>query len=866
MSSKRGGGRGGNRRGKRLPDAGKPARTPAREPSRARPLAPSRPGTGGGTWPRPDAAPPADPLAPLPVSVLRWLCPPLHPSKQMPPVSAMLGQPRAMEALRLGLELYAPGYNIVVSGIVGAGRMRIVQALLEELRPLCRPSLDRVYVNNLLEPNRPRLITLPRGRALQFQSEVEELFLRIQDALVASLRSRPHKISRRLVIKASEERDRRLMDALSREAKRAGCSLVHFQGPSGSMSADIYPVFEGEAITVEALLALSSQGRVPTAERDRLLARREELLERLAEVAERGRENARKTERELRAMDRQVAAHVLAAHFQEFERNWGQEGVHTFLTDVRQHIERDLARWVAASEEQEVPPPLQSAPEHAPPPFPDEGVVPLPLPRPVRTRFQELAVHVIKYHANEDCPVVVETNPTYTNLFGTVESPREDGHIGVGAIHAGALLRADGGYLILRLADVLSEPGVWQQLKRALKSGLLEIREYDPGSGSTVGALQPEAIPIDVKILLIAEPGHYEALAREDPQFAGVFKVHAEFDTTIPVDETNLRRYADFVAWLARSEDLLPFGPDAAAAVAEAGARLGGRRDRLTTSFGELSDVVREASHLARRSGPGPVARTHVEQAAESRRNRHDLPRELVEREFRDGYLLLPTEGFEIGQVNAMTVLDTGTLAFGKPCRITAASAPGTRSASGLMNIEREVELSGPLHDKGVMILHGYLLEQFGQDGPICLQATLCFEQLYGGVEGDSASSAELYALLSSLARVPLDQGLAVTGSVNQKGEVQAISAVNEKIEGFFRLCQQRGLTGRQGVVIPRANIPDLMLGEEVVVAAAAHRFRIHAVGHIREGIELLSGEPGEAVFERVRATLARFRQMVVGL
>jgi predicted ATP-dependent protease len=831
--------------------------------SGARGIATRKGPAGGGSWPELRPPPSEDPLQPLPVASLRWTCPPLTPSPQMPSVATMLGQGRAMTALRLGLELYAPGYNIVVSGIVGAGRLRIVQSLLEELRPLCRPSPDRVYVNNLLEPNRPRLITLPRGKALQFRTDVEDLFLRIQDALVAALRSRPHKVSRRLVVKAAEERDRRLMEALSREAKRAGCSVVHFQGQGGGLSADIYPVFDGEAITVEALSALAGQGRLTAAERDALLARREELLERLAEVAERGRENARRTERDLRAMDRQVAANVLATWFGEFEQTWPQPEVGAFLADVRQHVERDLARWVAASDDPELPP--LPASHESPPSTGDEGSVLLPMPRPVRTRFQELAVHVIKYHASEDCPVVVETNPTYTNLFGTIEPAREDGHVGVGAIHAGALLRADGGYLVLRLADVLTEPGVWSQLKRALKSGLLEIREYDPGSGSTTGALQPEAIPIDVKVLLIAEPGIYDGLAHEDPQFPQVFKVHAEFDTTVPVSEENLRRYADFIGWLARSEGLLPFSPDAAAAVAEYGARLAGRRDRLTTSFGELSDVIREASHAARREGPGPVGRPHVEAAGGARQQRHDLPRELVEREFRDGYLLLPTEGFAIGQINAMTVLDTGTLAFGKPCRITAASSPGTRSASGLMNIEREVALSGPLHDKGVMILHGYLLDQFGQEGPICLQATLCFEQLYGGVEGDSASSAELYALLSSLARVPLDQALAVTGSVNQKGEVQAISAVNEKIEGFFRLCRQRGLTGRQGVVIPRANVPDLMLDAEVLGAAAAGTFRIHAVAYIGEGIRLLTGIGEHEVFERVRATLARFRELGLG-
>jgi ATP-dependent Lon protease len=836
----------------------RPAPRPHRARSQAGPL-----GAHGG--PELTLATPAQPggpgrrlparLRPLPPGRLRWHCPHLKPSRRRPKVTDLLGQTRPLLALRLGLQLYAQGYHIFVSGIMGTGRMILVQHLLEELRPACRLGPDRVYVNNLLEPNRPQLLTLPRGKAPQFQRDMEELVQRIQDGLQAALRSRPHKSSRKLVIKAAELRERRLMDALARQARHEGCALVRFQAQSGSTTADIYPLHDGEAISVEALQTLVLERKLTPAARDQLLAARDELLERLAEISERSRELMRRTERELRAMDRRVAGRVLEIYFRDFLRTWRQPEVLEYLQSVRQHVERDLERWVAADVPDE-----EAAPEGGPPPAPAGPQSPHP-PRLLQTRFHELAVHVVKTSTDDRCPVVIEPNPTYSNLFGTLAPPKSEQHAGLGTIHPGSLLRADGGYLIVRVADLLAEPGVWALLKRALKGSVVEIREYDPQTGTTVGPLQPAPIPIDLKVVLIGEPSHYEQLAGEDPQFRQTFKVHAEFDQTVPASFANLRRYADFLKWLTGREGLCPFEPDANAALAEYGARRAGRRDRLTTCFGELADIARESSFVCEQDHDASVHRRHVELAIQQRLRRNDLQRELTEREFRDGYLLLRTSGMQIGQVTALTVVDTGTAMFGKPCRITASTAAGGRGDSGVLNIEREVALSGPIHDKGVLIMHGYLLDQFGHDGPICLQATLCMEQLYAGVEGDSASSAELYALLSSLSRLPIDQALAVTGSVNQKGELQSVGGVNEKIEGYYRLCKMRRLTGTQGVVIPRANVSDLMLDHEVVQAVEDGLFHVYAVDHVTDGLQLLTGVEPRAILKRAAAALARFRK-----
>ncbi|MEM7205499.1 MAG: ATP-binding protein [Planctomycetota bacterium] len=772
--------------------------------------------------------------APLPAADLRWECAPLRPSQQQPALTHLLGQERAVEALRTGLELRAPGYHVFLSGPSDTGRSALVQEMIASLEAPAGPGPDRIYLSNLRELHRPRLLTLAPGRAPVFEREFRELIDSIREVLRAAVHSRAHKMSRRLVLGNAEARQRRLFDALARVAERAGCQLVPFEG-EGGVGADIYPVCHGEAASPEALAGLVAEGRLTPAERDELLARRAALVERLEEVYDRVRRVHRDTERELREMDQKLASRQLQHLIGEFVSAWPQAEVQRHLDEIRDWIELDLTPWVAGDHDQaSEQPPMD--------------------PR------QELVVHVVR--TSEPAaprPMVFETHPTWPMLFGALE-PARDGIGSPSAMHPGALLRADGGFLVLRAVDVLNEPGVWAELKRTLRSGELQIREHDPNTGATTGPLQPEVIPVDVKVVLIGEPGAYEALAAEDPQFLQTFKVHAELDTTVPATTDNCRRYADLLAWLSRHEGLRAFAPEAAAAVVEFGARRGGRRDRLTTSFGEIADIGREASLWCERSGGGPVRREHVQAALEARDRRLDLAREQVERDMRDGYLLVSTTGFAVGQVNALTVIDVGTFAFGKPCRITATTGASDAGRTGVVNIERESDLSGPLHDKGVFILSGFLLDRYGRDGPLSVRATLCLEQSYGGVDGDSASGAELLALLSSLSHVPLDQGMGVTGSVNQKGEIQAVHGVNEKVEGHFRLCCAQGLSGDQGVVLPRANVPDLMLSPDIVAAVRDKRFSVYAVDTVEQALVILTRRRAEEVLHGAGETLARFR------
>ncbi|MCB9879603.1 MAG: AAA family ATPase [Planctomycetes bacterium] len=781
----------------------------------------------------------------VPAADLRWTCPPLRPSGKRPTAMFLLGQERPMAALRTGLSIHAPGFNLFVSGLMGSGRTAVVEMLLRDIQPFCRRVPDRVFVHNFQEPNRPLLVTLPPGRGPAFRDELLELGRTLHGALLNALRSRPHRMSRRVVKRASSSRERRIMDALMRQAQKQGCALVTFQAQNGASSADIYPVVDGEPITLDALAALVHDGKLDEAGRARLLAQREQLLERLDEVSDRIREEAVRVEDELRTMDRHLARKIVQVQHREFVRRWPQPEVADWLDQASEFVERHVHEWVGTEVELDD----------------DTKVIEL-LPQLGEPRTAEFQAQVVKTSFNEACPVVIETNPNFGNLFGTISAPVDGTAPGPMHVHPGAMLRAEGGYLVLRCLDVLREPGVWTQLKRTLQSGRLEIREFDHGIGAQTGALQPAAIPIDLKVVLIGEPGVYEQLAAEDVQFPQVFKIHAEFDSTIPVTKQNLKRYADYLQWLVDGEDLKPMSAEAMAAVAEYGARAAGRRDRLITRYSEIGDLAREASHFAGGAGAGEVGREHVEAAVVTRRQRHDLAQELTERGYASGYMRLSTTGMAVGQVNALTVLDTGTIEFGRPCRITCNSGVATAQRSGLVNIEGLAQLSGPIHDKGVMILEGFLLQEFGDDGPLCMQATICFEQLYNGVEGDSASLAQLLALLSSLGNVPLQQALAITGSVNQKGEVQAVGGVNDKIEGFYRLCKARRLTRKQGVVLPSANVGDLMLDADVVQAVEAGTFTVHAVADVQQAIELFTGLPAGEVLDKVRTTLARFRKL----
>jgi len=457
--------------------------------------------------------------------------------------------------------------------------------------------------------------------------------------------------------------------------------------------------------------------------------------------------------------------------------------------------------------------------------------------------FFEYRVNVLVDHSEQKhVPIIIETNPKYRNIFGAIEREFEKGGVwrtDFMHIKAGSLLRADGGYIVLNSFDTLMEPGVWQELKRTLRTGMVDIQTYEPVFGVSVTALKPEPIEINVKVIMIGDAFLYHFLYSRDEDFKKIFKIRADFDFEMSKTKTSAQQYTRFVKMICDDEKLLSFDAASVAQIIEYGSRLANDQKKLSTRFNIIADVVREANYWAQKENASLVNASHVERALDERTYRVKLVEEKVQDMIIEGDILIDTKGWIVGQVNGLSVYDTGEYSFGKPTRITARTALGR---NGVINIEREAELSGPTHNKGVAILAGFFRSLFAQNKPLVMDASLTFEQSYGGVDGDSASSTELYALLSSLANLPIRQDIAVTGSVNQKGEIQAIGGVNEKIEGFYEVCKARGLTGTQGVIIPYQNIKNLMVRGEVYEAVEKKKFHVYAIHTIDEGIEILTG------------------------
>jgi ATP-dependent Lon protease len=462
--------------------------------------------------------------------------------------------------------------------------------------------------------------------------------------------------------------------------------------------------------------------------------------------------------------------------------------------------------------------------------------------------FLEYQVNVVVDNSEtKGVPIIIETNPKFRNIFGTIE--REVDRNGVWRtdftlIKPGSLLKADGGYLVINALDALIEQGVWQNLKRTLRNGLLEVQPVETGLFGASSAFKPEPVEIDVKVVMLGDAMIYFLLYEQDDDFKKIFKVRSDFDTEMPQIRESIDRYVSFMKMICDDEKLKPFDRSAIAAVIEYGVRLAGRQNKISTRFNLIADLMRESNYWAGKENKTPVNAKHIRKAIDERIERIKLAEEKLQELILDGTIMIDSSDSVVGQVNGLTIYDMREYMFGIPARITAKTSIGR---SGIINIEREAGLSGPSHNKGVSIISGYLHGMYAQRRPLTMNASITFEQSYGGVDGDSASSTEIYAILSSLTNVPLRQDIAVTGSVNQKGEVQPIGGVNQKIEGFFNICRRRGLTGKQGVIIPRQNEKDLMLRPEVVAAVRSGKFHVHSIGTIDEGLEILTGQrPGK--------------------
>lgn len=751
---------------------------------------------------------------------LRWTCDPaslsFETTADLRGDEVIVGQDRAVRALDLGLSVAQPGYNIYIAGPVGTGRTTYARQKIQNAAATRPVPPDWCYLYDFQQPDQPIAVSLPPGQGAQFRRGVEQLLDELKEGIRKLFASERFETRRSELLQSFETQISEIWQGLETQARQLGFLLQ--RTPTGIVTVPVGP--SGEAIAQELFAML------PEAQRDEIQKHGRELQERVADALRRVRSLEREARDAVRDLEQQAVRSTAGDPVRRLQETYGGsprivEWLSQMLADIVEHLD-DFKET-------------------------EEPQVPFPLPMFARRgdRLQRYQVNLLVDHSHtQGAPVIIESNPTFYNLLGKVEYRGEFGALVTDftMIKPGAMQRANGGFLILQVKDVLLNPFTWEGLKRALKSREARIENIGDQFGAIPTAtLRPEPIPLDVKVVLIGTPLLFQLLYVYDEDFRKLFKVKADFDIEVDRTPDTMARYAGAIGALGNRHGLRPFDRTAVARVLEHSARLADHQEHLSTRFNDVAEIVFEADSWAAQAGRSVVTAADVVTAIHEKIYRSNRIEEKLRDLIHRGQLLVDVEGAKPGQVNGLSVLQLGDYAFGHPSRITARTFVGGR---GVVNIERETEMSGRIHSKGVAILGAYLGGKYAQDRPLSLNASLTFEQTYSEVEGDSASSTELYALLSELAGAPVEQGIAVTGSVNQKGEIQPIGGVNEKVEGYYQVCKVVGLTGTQGVMIPAQNLANLMLREEVVDAVRAGTFHVYAVRTIDEGLEVLTALP----------------------
>ncbi len=780
----------------------------------------------------------------VPLDELRCVCDPavfsFETTADIDPLDQVIGQERAVRAISFGLEMQSAGYHIFVTGPEGTGKTTIVQEIVgKAARGLPTPP-DWCMVNNFKDAYRPRSIAVPAGQAARFAKSLARLVADLKIRLPKEFQADSF---REKVVEIQErygEQKKEQFDKLNRSAREKQLKVE--KTPAGYQTI---PLHGDEPYSQEAFEKLSEEAQEAIG--SVVQAFQEEIQAAMREVS---RINHAQ-QKEIQQLAAELARFVVQARMDLIRENYQQQAeILAVLDEMQEDMVENVALFL----------PRQQSPEN-------QGESPAD---GSDLSFSRYKVNVLEDRTGlEGAPVVFEPNPTYQNVFGRIEKKALMGTLVTDftMVQSGSLLQANGGFLILEVESLLAHPQVWESLKRALQNKLLFIEDVASDMGLGTASLRPAPIPLDVKVILLGGYEPFQVLQNYDSKFNKIFRVRADFDYEVERTEETVHLYAQFIARVCRDEGLLPFTPDGVAAVVEYGEKAIDSKRKLSLRFGSVTGVIKEADYWARKEKADRVGGAQVVKAFTEYRFRYNLYEEKIHESYVDDTIMIDVAGEAVGQVNALAVYQIGEIAFGRPSRITAETFMGK---AGIVNIERESKLSGKTHDKGVLILSGYLGRTFAQRHPLTLAISLTFEQSYGGIDGDSASSTELYAILSSLSELPIRQGIAVTGSVNQKGQVQAIGGVNQKIEGFFDVCCSKGLTGRQGVMIPSANVKNLMLKKSVVDAVTAGTFRIWQVSTIEEGIEILTGTPAgrpgedgdyapETVYGRVQRKLTRY-------
>jgi predicted ATP-dependent protease len=793
----------------------------------------------------------------VPQEKLTWHCDlaflPFVCTAEMTPLEDFIGQERAMRAIEFGLGVNKPGFNIFVTGLSGTGKTSIIKAFLQRVmsqqisREANSPSPeDWCYVYNFNDPDRPQALKIRRGWGKILKTDMEQLIKSLQREAKKMFESDEFMRQRQAMIDELQRKQQEMMESLMEEANKSNFTLR--MTPAGIVPL---PMKQGKPMEEADYLALSA------GEKKLLEQRRSEIEKKVDTALREGKKLERAMAEKFEEVETQAGDYLVRIPLADLKEKYQDyPKVMAYLDGVRDHILKNLQRFKASEAGLEARP-----------------FGPTPMGEPPSDPFLPYRVNVFVDNSDtKGPPIIVETNPSYHNLFGIIEKkPLLGGYVtDFTLIKAGSISRANGGYLVLYDRDVLASAGVWEALQRVIKNHELKIEEpgtffgWVPPQG-----LRPDPIPTDTKVIMIGDPSLYRTLANLDPDFRETFKVKADFDFEVDRSRENITAFACFISDYCRREKLRHFDPSGVASVVEHCARMVEDQNKLSTRFSDVSDLLIESDYWAEKDKSELVSARHVQLAIVEKTFRLNLIEKHLQQMIAEGTILVDVQGAVVGQVNGLAVYQLGDFSFGKPSRITAKTFMGR---DGIVNIERESKMSGKSHDKGVLILAGYLGGKYAQKHPLSLSSSICFEQSYDGVDGDSASSTELYGILSSLSETPITQSIAVTGSVNQNGEIQAIGGINQKIEGFYDLCRIKGLTGEQGVLMPRSNLRNLMLRPDVVDAVKEGKFHIHAIGTIDEGIEVLTGVaagernadghyPADSINGRVERKLAQFSE-----
>lgn len=756
----------------------------------------------------------------LPADKLRWkLNPekiPFKTSDECKACEGIIGQERAIRAIQTGLDVKSLGYNIFITGMVGTGRTTAIKQLLENLEKGEKTPEDILYVNNFKNPDEPKLITLPAGKGKLFKEAMEHLITMLKTSIPELLKSKYYTERKDSIVESQQKKHKEILKSFEDEVAKEGFSVIQVQ-MGLFVKPDLVPLINDQPTPFNKLEVLVREKKFPEEKLEKLKKKYEELTDRLEEIFEMIKETEEKTRQLLKEWDAESITPIIKGAVSEIRTKFDFPIIFDYLDNAEYTLIKNIDLFKGQKKEQ---------------------------------KEKELVDPLLEYRVNllidnseqKGAPVIIETNPNYINLFGSIEATLN--RFGIWQsdftkIKTGSLLKANGGYLVMNALDALTELGVWPTLKRTLRNKKLEIQNLASLYLISASRLKPQPIEINVKVVMVGDSHIYNLLYFLDEDFKKIFKVKAEFDSETKKDEKTIKEYAAFIKKICEEDKLFPFDKEGIAALIEYATRLAGRQKKLSTRFHIIADVIREAHYWTKKDNKKIISRAHVKKAIEERFERVSLIEDKIQEMIEEGTIMIDTDGKIIGQVNGLSVYNIGEFFFGKPIRITARTSVGR---AGVINIEREADLSGRTHNKGVLILGGYLRGKYALNKPFSLSASLAFEQSYSGVDGDSASSTEVYAILSSLSNLPLRQDIAVTGSLNQRGEIQPIGGVNEKIEGFFDVCKAKAITGNQGVIIPHQNVQNLMLREDVIETVREGKFHIYPIKTIDEGIEILTG------------------------